>query len=48
MIRTDAEYIDKIADYRFFNADGFRHVLYKNGNVTVIISKPADLLRRIS
>ena len=39
--KNDAEYIDKVADYRLFRAESFRHVLYRNGNVTVMISKPA-------
>jgi signal transduction histidine kinase len=38
--KTDAEYIDKIADYRVFNTEGFKHVLYKNGNATIIITRP--------
>jgi two-component system nitrogen regulation sensor histidine kinase NtrY len=38
--KTDAEYVDKIADYRVFRADGYRHVLYKNGNATIMISRP--------
>lgn len=38
--KTDAEYLDKQADYRIFRTDGFNHVLYKNGNTTVIISRP--------
>jgi two-component system nitrogen regulation sensor histidine kinase NtrY len=38
--KTDAQYIDKEYDYRIFNREGFRHVLYKNGNITVIISEP--------
>ncbi len=38
--KTDAEYVDKIADYRVFNTDGFRHVLYKNGNATIMITRP--------
>ena len=38
--KTDAEYIDKIADYRVFNTEGFRHVLYKNGNATIMITRP--------
>jgi two-component system, NtrC family, nitrogen regulation sensor histidine kinase NtrY len=38
--KTDAEYVDKIADYRVFDSDGFRHVLYKNGNATILISRP--------
>jgi signal transduction histidine kinase len=38
--KTDAEYVDKFSDYRIFRTDGFKHVLYKNGNTTVIISRP--------
>jgi len=38
--KTDAEYVDKLSEYRVFRADGFKHVLYKNGNATVIISRP--------
>jgi two-component system, NtrC family, nitrogen regulation sensor histidine kinase NtrY len=38
--KTDAEYIDKNSDYRTFERESFKHVLYKNGNVTVIVSKP--------
>src|SRR5450759_1060644 len=38
--QTDVEYVEKSSDYRIFSSDGFRHVLYKNGNVTVMISRP--------
>jgi two-component system, NtrC family, nitrogen regulation sensor histidine kinase NtrY len=38
--KTDAEYVDKFSDFRIFKADGFKHILYKNGNATVIISRP--------
>ncbi len=38
--KTDAEYVDKSADYNIFNSDDFNHVLYRNGNVTIIISRP--------
>jgi len=38
--KTDAEYVSKQTDYRIFRADGFKHVLYKNGNSTVMISRP--------
>jgi signal transduction histidine kinase len=38
--KTDAEYVDKEYDYRVFKKEGFRHVLYKNGNITVMISEP--------
>ncbi len=36
--KTDATYIDKATDYKIFKADSYKHVLYRNGNVTVIIS----------
>ena len=46
--KTDADYIDNFSDYRVFNSEGYNHVLYKNDNSTVIISrpelKPGDLL----
>ena len=46
--KTDAEYVDNDSDYRIFNREGFKHVLYKNGNITVVISLPelavADIL----
>ena len=38
--KTDAEYIDKLSDYRIYSSEGFRHVLYKNGSATVILSRP--------
>ncbi len=38
--KTDASYIGKSTDYREFRQEKFRHILYRNGNVTVIISKP--------
>jgi signal transduction histidine kinase len=38
--KTDADYLDKFSDYRIFREDGYRHVLYKNGNTTVMISRP--------
>jgi two-component system, NtrC family, nitrogen regulation sensor histidine kinase NtrY len=38
--KTDADYVDKNSDYRVFDREGFKHVLYKNGNITVILSKP--------
>ncbi len=37
--KTDAQYIGKGYDYRLFDREGFNHVLYKNGNITVIISE---------
>jgi len=46
--KTDAEYVDKFSDYRIFRTEGYNHVLYKNGNTTVIISRqvltPGDIL----
>jgi signal transduction histidine kinase len=38
--KTDEEYIDKSSDYRIFRTDGYKHVLYKNGNATVMITRP--------
>jgi two-component system, NtrC family, nitrogen regulation sensor histidine kinase NtrY len=38
--KTDEEYVGKTIDYRVFNTDNFRHVLYKNGNATIIVSRP--------
>ncbi|MGE5419946.1 MAG: ATP-binding protein [Chloroflexota bacterium] len=38
--RTDAQYIDKLPDYKIFRSGGFVHLLYKNGNATVLISRP--------
>jgi two-component system, NtrC family, nitrogen regulation sensor histidine kinase NtrY len=38
---TDGEYIENVTDYRFFKADSYSHSLYRNGNVTVVISRPA-------
>lgn len=38
--KTDTEYVDKSTDYRQFTQEGFKHVLYKNGNVTVILGRP--------
>ena len=38
--KTDAEYVDKISEYRIFRTEGFKHILYKNGNATVMITRP--------
>ncbi|HAM10416.1 MAG: hypothetical protein A2X04_04800 [Bacteroidetes bacterium GWF2_41_9] len=38
--KTDTEYVDGLSDYRIFSIGGFRHVVYKNGSATVIISLP--------
>jgi signal transduction histidine kinase len=45
--RTDAEYIEKVTDYKSFKADSYRHVLYRNGNITVLISRPVISLQDI-
>ncbi len=37
---NDVDYIDKETDYRIFKESGFRHILYKNANVTTLISRP--------
>lgn len=39
--KNDADYVDKNSEYRDFAAEGYKHILFKNGNVTVIISRPA-------
>ena len=38
--KTDREYIDESSDFKFFEMDGYRHILYRNGNATVLISRP--------
>jgi two-component system, NtrC family, nitrogen regulation sensor histidine kinase NtrY len=38
--KNDDDYIDKDYDYRIFNAGNYKHVLFKNGNATAIISRP--------
>lgn len=38
--KTDGVYVDKISDYKIFRAGGYKHVLFQNGNATVIISRP--------
>jgi signal transduction histidine kinase len=37
--KTDAQYVGKEYDYRLFSREKYNHVLYKNGNVTVMISE---------
>jgi two-component system, NtrC family, nitrogen regulation sensor histidine kinase NtrY len=37
--KTDAEYVNKDSDYRIFNREGFKHILYKNGNITIVVSR---------
>jgi two-component system, NtrC family, nitrogen regulation sensor histidine kinase NtrY len=38
--KTDAEYVDNTSDYKIFSREGFKHVLYKNGNATILITRP--------
>jgi two-component system nitrogen regulation sensor histidine kinase NtrY len=38
--KSDGGYIEKGTDYRIFNREGYKHLLYKNGNITVMISEP--------
>jgi len=38
--KTDADYINENTEFKYFTTDGFNHVLYKNGNATVLISRP--------
>ncbi|MBN2861762.1 MAG: GHKL domain-containing protein [Bacteroidales bacterium] len=37
---SDDAYIDESSEYRIFSKERFRHVVYRNGNRTVIISRP--------
>ncbi|HEX2921268.1 MAG TPA: HAMP domain-containing sensor histidine kinase [Bacteroidales bacterium] len=37
--KTDDKYVVKSPEYRIFVSGGFRHVLYKNGNATILISR---------
>ncbi|MBK8883233.1 MAG: hypothetical protein IPN67_12870 [Bacteroidales bacterium] len=38
--KTDAAYLDKTTDFRLFRTEGFKHILYKNGNSTIMITRP--------
>lgn len=38
---TDDKYLENVADYKFFKSDSYNHFLYRNGNVTVVISAPS-------
>lgn len=38
--KTDEEYLAENTEYRIFNAENKKHVVYKNGNTTVVISRP--------
>jgi two-component system, NtrC family, nitrogen regulation sensor histidine kinase NtrY len=38
--KTDDDYIAEDSDYREFNTNGYKHILYRNGNTTVLISRP--------
>lgn len=38
--KNDADYVDKNVEYRDFESEGYKHILFKNGNATVIISRP--------
>jgi signal transduction histidine kinase len=40
-LKSDDEYIVNVTEYKFFTKEGYDHTLFRNGNVTVIISKPA-------
>ncbi len=45
--RIDSEYVRDVTDYKLFRADSWKHVLYRNGNTTVLISRPAITLRNL-
>ena len=38
--KTDISYVEENPEYRNFRLEGYKHLLYKNGNSTVIISRP--------
>ncbi|MCE5345467.1 MAG: GHKL domain-containing protein [Bacteroidales bacterium] len=38
--KTDSEYVKGNTDYKYFKSERYKHVLYKNGNSTVLISRP--------
>ena len=38
--KTDFNYVEENSDYKIFKHEGFKHVLYKNSNSTVLISRP--------
>ena len=38
--KDDADYVSMEDDYRSFNSERYKHILYQNGNITVIISRP--------
>lgn len=37
--KTDAGYIGNSTEYRLFRSQGYSHVLYRNGNITTVISR---------
>jgi signal transduction histidine kinase len=38
--KNDESYIGQVSEYRLFREDGHIHSLYRNGNATIIISRP--------
>ncbi|HNW56539.1 MAG TPA: HAMP domain-containing sensor histidine kinase [Bacteroidales bacterium] len=38
--KSDEKYVEGNSDYKYFESEGYRHVLYKNGNTTILISRP--------
>jgi two-component system, NtrC family, nitrogen regulation sensor histidine kinase NtrY len=38
--KTDKDYVNESTDFKFFELDGFKHILYRNGNATVLIGRP--------
>jgi len=45
--KADDSYVNKDSEYRIFNSGGFRHIAYRNGNATVVISRPEISIRDI-
>jgi two-component system, NtrC family, nitrogen regulation sensor histidine kinase NtrY len=46
--KTDAAYVDENSEYKFFESEGFKHIVFKNGNATVIISRPILTLEDVA
>ena len=43
--QVDDSYVDKDSEYRIFNSGGFKHIAFRNGNATVVISRPQIAIR---
>jgi signal transduction histidine kinase len=45
--KTDEDYTEYVEDYKFFKSDSYSHTLFRNGNVTVVISRPVVSVQNI-